>query len=836
VTLIPCVHSSDLIAVIDTGSPISLIKDFLVPSLHCKPYQQTTSYTGINSSELRILGEFECKILLNNFETSILFHVVPSDTMTHNLVLGRNFLFTPDLQIIFDRERGIVVNKVEPGPIQESSFQPENELLLIDPHALRDGIDHIIINPEVDKQVDCKLNFLLQQHFQEEEPTVPQTQLEATIIMKPDHVPFNFNARRLSVFEKSQLREILDNLLREGVIRESNSPYASPIVLVKKKTGDLRLCIDFRTLNKQVVKDRYPLPFIDDQIDKLRGKKYFTKLDLKNAFYHLKLSPDSTKYTSFVTPFGQFEYQRLPFGFCNSPSIFMRYLNTIFRDLIDASKICVFLDDILIPSETVEDNLTILDIVLKRLKQNKLRLRTDKCHFLMTTINYLGYTVSSEGISPCQEHIDSVFRFPTPRNTREVQSFLGLVSYFRRFIQNFSYIAQPLCNLTKKSVNFRFGEKELEAFELLKNMLASQPVLAIYSPTVDTELHCDASSLGFGAVLLQRQEDDKFHPISYFSKRTNDAESRYHSFELECLAIIYALKRFHVYLQGIHFKIITDCNSLKLTLDRKDLNPRISRWALWLQNYDYKLEHRASSRMKHVDALSRQPVMILEATSFKQNLSLAQLQDSGISKLREFLEQQEHNKYELRDGLVYYKFKDRLLFYVPQLMEQQILCMYHDNFGHVGPDKVIELITRLYWFPKLRQKVHDYVSNCLKCITFSPISKKQGLLHNIPKDDVPFSTIHIDHFGPLPKTQQRFQYIFEVIDAFSKFIKLYPCRSTDAKEVTKHLSHYFQDYSRPLRIISDRGSAFRSDAFKEFVSENNVQHVLIATGTPQANG
>jgi hypothetical protein len=163
--------------------------------------------------------------------------------------------------------------------------------------------------------------------------------------------------------------------------------------------------------------------------------------------------------------------------------------------------------------------------------------------------------VTSEGISPCQEHIDSVFRFPTPRNTRQVQSFLGPVSYFRRFTQNFSYIAQPLYNLTKKkSVNFNFGEKELEAFELLKNMLAFQPVLVIYSPTADTELHCDASSLGFGAVLLQRQKDDRFHPISYFSKRTNDAESRYHSFELECLAIIYALKRFHVYLQEIHFK------------------------------------------------------------------------------------------------------------------------------------------------------------------------------------------------------------------------------------------------------------------------------------------
>lgn len=230
---------------------------------------------------------------------------------------------------------------------------------------------------------------------------------------------------------------------------------------------------------------------------------------------------------------------------------------------------------------------------------------------------------------------------------------------------------------------------------MLKEKLINTPILSIYNPKHETELHCDASSLGFGAILMQRKTDNKFHPIFYFSKRTTDCESRYHSFELETLAIIYALKRFRIYLHDIKFKIFTDCNSLRMTLDKKEINPRISRWALELQNYDYKLEHRLGKQMGYVDALSRMVggVMVVEGNSFELNLSLAQSQDLEILKLKKNLEFKEDHYYEMRNGILYRKHGNDLLFYVPQSMERNLIFRYHDEIGHPGIEKTVATIS-----------------------------------------------------------------------------------------------------------------------------------------------
>lgn len=393
--------------------------------------------------------------------------------------------------------------------------------------------------------------------------------------------------------------------------------------------------------------------------------------------------------------------------------------------------------------------------------------------------------------------------------------------------------------MLKNNVDFKFGESELKIFEELKQIISSRPVLALYSPIAETQLHCDASSIGFGSILMQKQKDGNFHPIFYFSKRTTEPESRYHSYELECLCIVYSIKRFHVYLHGIKFTIFTDCDSLRLTLNKKDIVPRIMRWALFLESYDYKIEHRPNTRMRHVDALSRcHNILVLEENSFEQVLSVKQLLDPEIAQIKEKLQNTQLPYYELRDGLVYRKTdKNNLLFYVPGSMVSNVIRTCHDNFGHVGTEKTCEIIKRTYWFPQMHKTVKEYINNCLKCTTFSPkYGKSEGELHNIPKGKVPFETIHIDHYGPLEKCRNGDKYIFLVIDAFTKFIKLYPCKTTNTKEVLKHLSSYFIHYSKPNQIISDRGTCFTSNAFREFLESKNIKHVLIATGCPWANG
>ncbi|CAK9829692.1 Retrovirus-related Pol polyprotein from transposon 17.6 [Anthophora retusa] len=371
--------------------------------------------------------------------------------------------------------------------------------------------------------------------------------VEVVISLKKDQ-PVIFRPRRLAFTDKEKLRTILDDLLREGVIKPSNSPYASPIVLTRKKNGEIRLCIDYREINKNTIRDNFPVPLIDDYLDQLRDKQYFTKLDLKNGFHHVKVAELSIKYTSFITPLGQYEYLKMPFGLTNAPRIFQRFLNEIFGKLVRQNKLLLYLDDFLVATQTTNEHLKILDEVFQLARKHDLQFRLDKCSFLFRQITYLGYSITDNGISPTKENIESVADYPIPRNTKEVQRFIGLTSYFRRFIRNFSTIARPLYDFLRNNSVFHFGQEENQSFVTLKKCLTNDPVLAIHSPNLETELHCDASSSDFGAILLQKQPSKIFQPVFYFSKRTTAQEGKYHSFELECLAIVYAIKRSHIYL------------------------------------------------------------------------------------------------------------------------------------------------------------------------------------------------------------------------------------------------------------------------------------------------
>lgn len=822
-------------ALVDSGSPISLIKGSLVPK-ELKLARPSSDYmfSGINGSQVDVLGIFQRDCMIENIDVSIKFYVVPDHTITCDALIGRDLISRPTVKVTFTGDKVIFENN------DKSSDFICNEIMNIEcahePTSVKDRLNiDCKAKPEISKEIEdmYRSNYLLNLASGKADK-----EWEMSIKLKSDQ-PISFSPRRLAFTEKEKLRVILDELLADGIIRRSDSPYASPIVLVRKKNGEVRLCVDYRELNKITVKDNFPTPLIDDHLDRLKGKKYFTNLDLRNGFYHVKMAESSVKLTSFVTPLGQYEYVRMPFGLTNAPREFQRYIYNIFDPLIRDNKVLLYLDDILIATETIEEHLEILREVFELAGKCKLKIREDKCYFLHTEITYLGYLIDENGIRPSNANIESIVNYPIPRNAKAVHRFVCLASYFRRFVPNFSVLAKPLYDLIKKEGEFVFSPQELEIFEILKKYLSTQPTLAIYAPDLETELHCDASSTGFGAILLQKQKNGVFQPISYFSKRTTPAESKYHSFELECLAAVYAIKRFQIYLYGIKFRIVTDCDSFRLTLAKKGINPRISRWAMFLQDYNYEIVHRPGKRMSHVDALSRcHNILVLEPCTFEQTLAIVQDRDAEIIKIREKLEEDEDRFFELRDGLVYRKCKnDRLLFLVPKSMYNNVIRTCHDDLGHVGLDKVLDRILQVYWFPDMRNEVKKYIANCLKCVEFSPHSgRAEGFLHSIPKDDRPFQTLHVDHCGPFTKTKKGFRHILSVVDAFTKFVKLYPCKSTTSGETISHLREYFRDYSKPKRIVSDRGTCFTSKDFSNFVNGENVSHVLIVTGTPRANG
>lgn len=358
--------------------------------------------------------------------------------------------------------------------------------------------------------------------------------------------PVCYRPYRLSYHEREQVKDMIADLKKADVIEESSSPYASPIILVRKKNGEMRMCIDYRALNKNTIKDRYPMPLIDDQIDRLRGYRFFTSLDLFSGYYQVPMSRDSKEKTAFITPDGHYQFKRMPFGLCNAPAFFQRMINLILGSL-DGNTAMAYLDDIISRSQTFKDGIKKLNKILIVLMSAGVTLNLKKCHFFKQKVEYLGFEISQTGIAPGTKKLNSIKSFPIPENIKAVRSFVGLASYFRRFVKGFSTIIKPMTDLLAKNKSFFWGTEQKKAFEDIKLKLTTRPILAIYNVNGKTEVHTDASQHGLGAVLLQQQGDNLMHPISYYSRKTTNDEAKYHSYELEALAIVCALEKFRVY-------------------------------------------------------------------------------------------------------------------------------------------------------------------------------------------------------------------------------------------------------------------------------------------------
>jgi len=394
-----------------------------------------------------------------------------------------------------------------------------------------------------------------------------------------------------------------------------------------------------------------------------------------------------------------------------------------------------------------------------------------------------------------------------------------------------------LQDLLKKNAEFIFGTDCEKAMCQIKEELTSYPVLRIYNPSAETELHTDACIDGLGAILLQRQSDNNlWAPIAYFSQATNCAEKRYHSFELEMLAMVRAVERFHLYLYGINFTIVTDCNALVYAVTKANLNPRIARWTLALQEYSFKVTHRPGSKMVHVDALSRSVAYVNELP-LERELELRQLVDPRIKEISENLEFSENEKFDLVDGLVYRKIDGELKFVVPEAMTSNVLRTHHDNMAHCGYEKTLKGIQRWYWFPNLRKRVADHLENCLTCMMANAAPNRfegESTLYPLPK--TPMDAVHVDHFGPLQEAEKKFKHILVVVDAYTRFTWLRATKSTSSKETITALREIFDAFGKPGEIITDRGTAFTSHEFADFVVGLRCKHRKVAVAAPWANG
>ncbi|GJV34268.1 putative nucleotidyltransferase, ribonuclease H [Tanacetum coccineum] len=435
--------------------------------------------------------------------------------------------------------------------------------------------------------------------FPEDLPGLPPTrQVEFHIELIPGAAPVARAPYRLAPAEMKELAEQLKELSDKGFIRPSSSPWGAPILFVKKKDGSFRMCIDYRELNKLTVKNRYPLPRIDDLFDQLQGSSIYSKIDLRSGYHQLRVRDEDIPKTAFRTRYGHYEFQVMPFGLTNAPAVFMDLMNRVCKPYLDKFVI-VFIDDILIYSRNEKEHEEHLKTILELLKKEELYAKFSKCEFWINTVKFLGHVIDSSGIHVDPAKIEAVKNWASPTTPSEIRQFLGLAGYYRRFIEGFSKIAKPMTELTQKNKKFDWGEEQESAFQLLKQKLCDAPILALPEGSDDFVVYCDASIKGLGVVLMQRTK-----VIAYASRQLKVHEKNYTTHDLELGAVVFALKIWRHYLYGTRCVVFTDHKSLQHILDQKELNMRQRQWIELLSDYDCVIRYHPGKANVVADALS----------------------------------------------------------------------------------------------------------------------------------------------------------------------------------------------------------------------------------------
>ena len=419
-----------------------------------------------------------------------------------------------------------------------------------------------------------------------------------------DATPIKQRFYRTSYQNQQFIKEEIQRLLEAGLIVPSNSQWASPVVVVEKKNGKKRLCVDYRKLNKATKKDCYPLPRIDDMLETLSGAQWFSSLDLASGFWQVELDLKDREKSTFITRFGTYEFAVMPFGLCNAPATFQRLMDTVLRDIL-WQYVVVYIDDINIGSKTFEEHLFHLEQVFTRLEKAGLKLSPEKCFFFEEELPFLGHVVSREGIHTDPEKLKVINNFPIPKDLTQLRGFIALASYYRKFVKGFSSIVEPLHRLLRKNIPYQWKEDQQRAFERLKTCLTTPPILAYPDFGKPFIVYTDASTFALGAILSQKGSDNKEHVIAYASRSLNKHERNYSITELECLAVIWAVKHYHHYLHGQRVTIITDHAALKYLLNMTNPVGKLGRWLMTLNGHDLEIINRPGKQHSNVDTLSR---------------------------------------------------------------------------------------------------------------------------------------------------------------------------------------------------------------------------------------
>ena len=690
--------------------------------------------------------------------------------------------------------------------------------------------------------------------------TIPGKTQEAEHFIMTTGNPVKIPPRRIPAHYREKVEKQIQEMLNQGIITESSSPWMAPAVFVPKKTGDIRICIDYRQLNKKSVKDAYPLPLPDEVQDRLSGCTIFSTLDLQSGYWQLPVHIADQEKTAFCPGpgMGLYQFTRMPFGLCGAASSFQRLMDKVMRGL---SFVTTYQDDILIHSKDEKSHRCHLQEVFERLTQAGLTLRGRKCCIGMPKVSYLGHVFSATGMSPDPHKIEAILDWPRPTSATTLRQFLGLASYYRRYIQNFADIAAPLHALTQKTTPFLWSHECENAFTTLKSCLTQAPVLAFPCFSTDSEqftVHTDASGVGLGAVLEQGGQ-----VISYASRSLTSPERQYSTMQRECAAVVYALKQFRHYLLGRHFKILTDHAPLQW-LSTQKMEGMLYRWALAIQEYNFDIVYRKGKLNTNADALSRR-YSPCAATQVHLHFPMsevrtAQQTDINISKILQACKRStppkspEWHRQPLRryrqlwaqlqivDGVLCRKYTPSPVLgpvtvpIVPPSLRHVALTRCHDapSAGHMGAERTLERLRQEAYWIGMAGDVERHCQECNTCQkTKAPMPQRSPLI-NTPIGR-PWEMVAVDILE-VPTSRNNNRYLLVVQDYFTKWPVAIPLRDQTASRISTELVKLFSTYGQPDLLHSDQGRNFESTILSQVLEAFGVEKTRTTAYHPQGDG
>jgi hypothetical protein len=686
---------------------------------------------------------------------------------------------------------------------------------------------------------------------------------EGPVRSKPYHVPYGL---------RSEVKQQIKEMLNAGLISPSSAEWCSPIVLVKKKDGSWRFCVDYRKLNSITVPQAFPMTSIDNVVELMKGNTIFSCLDLFSGFYQVAMEENSKEKSTFITSEGCYKFNVMSMGLMNSPFTMQRLAMALNLDLITSGCSIPYIDDWVFMSPCFEHHMDLMRLVFQRMREARLSVKLSKCQLFQKKVEYLGHVLTAEGLAVANHHIQAMINFKSPTSKKEIRRLNGLFGYYRRFVPRYAEIIKPILRLTKKDVEFDWDDDCEKAKNELIQHLTTAPILAFPDFSAPFRLATDASAIAVAGVLSQLQKDGTEHPISYFSKALNKAESRYPAVEQELMAIVLSIKHFAKFLYGHQFTVFTDNVSCVAILKKPNLSPRLARWALAVQEHQFDVQYKAGRLNVVADALSRQaPVAAIDTNdeadieqllkefptgATAHEFSAAQKSDYRLGPIMLYLAKakypQDSTKAEqskIRSQARLFELIDDVAFRildtgqrvpaVPARMRRDLLFAYHTSlFGmHQGVAKTIEKLRARYWWPQLRATVKDYIAHCLICQQAKDPIPPIRLPFKFQYAQGPWDILAIDFQGPFPRSKSGNRNILVFTDFFTKWVEIQATPDQLATTVAKvYVERVICRFGASRVLLSDRAQNFLSEVVAEVNKLFQVEHRKTTAYRPQTNG